>query len=227
MLPGVRHAWDVDAVTAKNIQLQLASKVRLQPLQKPPQLIAGVDAAFAKTGDRIWAAAVLLEFPTMQLVETQVAEGVVTFPYIPGLFAFREGPFLLKVLAMLSQLPDVIFFDGHGIAHPRKMGLASHLGILLDRPTIGVAKTRLIGEYEELSDEKGAFSPLFDHDQQIGLVLRTRSHVKPIFVSPGYLVDFYDCLQLVLATCTKYRLPEPIRLSHQKANSVRMKGQRL
>ena len=211
----------MDVPTAKRIQAELGQLVRVQPLKKLPEMIAGVDAAFIEEEELIWAAAVVMELPQLRVIETSVVSGRINFPYIPGLLAFREGPVILDALEKLSLQPDLILFDGHGIAHPQRAGIATHFGILLNKPTIGCAKTPLIGTYDKPDEEKGSHSSLTFNGEQIGLVVRSRTGIKPVYVSPGHLVDFNDSLQIVLQTCNRYRLPEPIRLAHQAANKAR------
>jgi deoxyribonuclease V len=141
----------------------------------------------------------------------------VSFPYVPGLLAFREGPVVLAALAKLQDQPDVLIFDAHGLAHPRRMGLASHLGVLLDRPTVGCAKSRLVGVHEEPDESRGSWTPLTDADEWIGAVVRTRDHVRPVYVSIGHRVDLKTAISLTLGCTSRYRLPEPIRWAHRVA----------
>ena len=155
-----------------------------------------------------------------EVVETAIASMDVTFPYIPGLLSFREAPVCLAAVEKLENEPDVFLIDGQGIAHPRRLGLASHLGLFLDKPTIGCAKSRLTGTFEEPAVEKGSNRPLYDGDEVIGAVVRTRSNVKPLFVSVGHRCMLEDAIDLTLACATKYRLPEPTRLAHQTGSSL-------
>jgi deoxyribonuclease V len=161
-----------------------------------------------------YASVVVFELKTMERVEAVTASGKVDFPYIPGLLSFRESPILLKAFAKIKSTPDVILLDAQGIAHPRGIGLASHIGLLLDKPSIGCAKTRLIGDYNEMGEEVGCYSHLKVQDKVVGAVLRTRKNVMPVFVSPGHKIDLDTSINLVLKSCRGYRLPEPVRQAH-------------
>lgn len=165
------------------------------------------------------AAVALFSFPSLELLQTTLAEVEISFPYVPGLLAFREGPAVLAALERMSIPPDMLMFDAQGIAHPRRMGLASHIGILLDIPSIGCAKSRLCGEYQPPEKHKGSWTPLYDNDEIIGAVVRTRDNVRPVFVSVGHRVDLESAIDIVLSCTTRYRLPEPTRWAHRIANS--------
>lgn len=186
-------------------------RVVVARLSRPPRLVAGADAAYDKKDRRIFGAAALFTYPYLELVELAVASGPCPFPYIPGLLSFREAPILAEALEKLKRRPDVVLVDGQGLAHPRGLGLASHLGVLLNLPTIGVAKSRLVGEGEEPQQAAGSASPLVWEGRQVGLILRTRAEKKPLFLSPGHLVTLEECREIVLACTKKYRLPEPLR----------------
>jgi deoxyribonuclease V len=223
------HNWNLSYSRARELQTELSGKVQFTPLKKKPQLVAGLDCAFSKDGEKIIAAVVLLRLPQFELVETVSASRKVTFPYIPGLLSFREAPVCLAAVEKLQRQPDVFIIDGQGIAHPRRLGLAAHLGLFLDKPTIGCAKSRLTGTYEEPSLEKGAFSPLKDEkvkqnarSEIIGAVLRTRTNVKPVFVSVGNKCLLEDAIRVVLDCAVKYRLPEPTRLAHQTVSKLKL-----
>lgn len=177
--------------------------------------------SLSRTANRLFAAVVVMSFPELAVEEMATAVGPIDFPYVPGLLSFREGPVLLAALERLSAAPGVIMFDGQGLAHPRGLGIASHLGLFLERPTLGVAKKLLTGEYIPPGPEPGDASPLMQQQQQIGTVLRTKHRVKPVFVSPGHLIDFDTATRLVLACCRGYRLPEPTRRAHLIANRLR------
>ena len=230
------HPWDLSPRQAINVQHKLKQKIKLKRWSVKPKLIAGADVAF-KRGSAV-GAVVVLDYPKLKIIEQVRKSAKITYPYIPGLLTFREGPVLEKCLRVLKNEPDVIIFDGQGIAHPRNMGIATHIGILLDKPTIGCAKTHLFGEYKEPTKSRGSFSYLFDpvrsprlrrgnrlwrftsngvdrKQKKIGAVLRTRDNVKPVYVSPGYKIDFESSLETVLLCTKKYRLPEPLRLAHQ------------
>jgi deoxyribonuclease V len=183
--------------------------------------VAGLDCALSKDTQSIYAAAVVFSFPELELIETVSAKGSLTFPYVPGLLSFREAPVCLKAAAKLKCTPDLWLIDGQGVAHPRRLGLASHLGLFLKMLTIGCAKSRLIGSYEESKSKKGNFSWLYDKDEKIGAVVRTRTNVKPLFISPGHLCNFDNAIEYTLECTTKYRLPEPTRIAHQTVSKIK------
>jgi len=191
------------------MQIELSKKVRIQPLLKSPSCIAGVDAAFE--GELVMAVASLFEYPSLLHKADAVSYEKVRFPYVPGFLSFREGHALISAIGKLKQVPDVIIVDGQGIAHPLGLGIASHIGVLLNIPTIGCAKSRLVGEYDEPGLEKGQWSPLIYKEREVGAVLRTRDNVRPVFVSPGHLIALHSSLAIVLQSLTQYRLPEPVR----------------
>jgi deoxyribonuclease V len=180
------------------------------------RLVAGVDVGFP--GQRARAAVAVLSFPDLQLVDCALAEADAPFPYIPGLLAFREGPAILAALGNLSIEPDLLIFDGHGLAHPRRVGIAAHMGVLLDVPSIGCAKSRLVGRHREPSRGRGIHVPLYDDGTVIGAVLRTREGVRPVYVSIGHRIDLERAINFVLTSCPRYRLPEPIRWAHRLAS---------
>jgi deoxyribonuclease V len=213
----MRHSWRVSAARAVEIQTELAAEVLRTGDITAPRLIAGVDISvnrWAKTGK---GAAVVLSYPSLEIVETKVVTDRIDFPYVPGLLSFREAPLILAALEKITMTPDIIMVDGQGMAHPRRMGIASHLGLLLGVPTIGCAKSRLCGECEEPSDGQGSYTDLKDNGEVIGAVLRTRAGVKPLYVSIGHMIDLPSAVHWVLACCRGYRLPEPTRLAHQAA----------
>jgi len=209
------HLWDATPAEAGRLQKQLSSQVRLEPLARWPKLAAGLDCAFSPDKKYIAAAAVLLRLKNFEVIETASAVLPVQFPYIPGLLSFREAPVCIAAVEKLRRRPDVFLIDGQGLAHRRRLGLACHLGLFFDLPTIGCAKSRLIGQYENLPIQKGASAPLTDKGEIIGSVVRTRTDVKPLFISPGHRITFEQSVEVVLACCTRYRLPEPTRLAHQ------------
>jgi deoxyribonuclease V len=212
------HPWDVTPKQAIVIQQQLRGLVRIGDDFVSPRRIAGVDVGFEQGNTVTRAAVAVLDFPSLQLVEQAIARLPTRFPYVPGMLSFREVPAVLAALGKLSALPDMLLCDGQGVAHPRRLGIASHLGILLDLPTIGVAKSRLIGTHEEPGEEKGCWQPLWDGEELIGCVLRSRSRVKPLYISPGHRVGFEAARELVLACTTRYRLPETTRWAHRLAS---------
>jgi len=199
---------------AIQLQQEWAEQVRLVPLEGGVKLIAAADAAFPRHRESCIAGVVVMTFPELEPVEEQRVEMPVVFPYIPGLLSFRECPPIIKALDKLTSRPDVILLDGQGYAHPRRLGLASHLGLLVNRPTIGAAKSRLIGEHLDVGPRKGDRADLVHRDEVIGQVLRTREGVKPLYVSAGHLIDLPGAVEIVLACCRRYRLPEPARRAH-------------
>ncbi|MBW8015913.1 MAG: deoxyribonuclease V [Planctomycetes bacterium] len=215
------HKWDITYEEARSLQEHLASKLRFTPVRKTPKLIAGIDCAFSKDGKRIGAAVIVMDFPELNVIETKTATAEVTYPYIPGLLSFREAPVCIKAVEKLENTPDVFLVDGQGIAHQRKLGLAAHLGLFFDKPTIGCAKSRLVGEYKEPEKEKGSYSPLTYKGEQIGAVVRTRTNVKPLFISVGNKCGLDFAIKTTLACTKKYRLPEPTRLAHQTVTKLK------
>jgi deoxyribonuclease V len=210
--------WDGTAQQARVLQSALAERVVLEDDFVPPRVIAGVDVGFEEQGSITLAAAVLLDADTLQLIAHSVARIPTSMPYVPGLLSFRELPALLQALRDLPQIPDLIYCDGLGIAHPRRLGIASHLGVVTGLPTIGVAKSILVGTHAELPQEKGARVPLRHAGEQVGWMLRSKDKVKPLIVSPGHRVSMDTAVELVLACCRGYRLPEPTRLADRLAS---------
>jgi deoxyribonuclease V len=224
------HSWNLSYSRAREVQGELACKVEFTPLKKNPKLIAGIDCAFSKDGERIIAAVVVLRPPQFKLVETVSASRKVTFPYIPGLLSFREAPVCIAAVEKLQTQPDVFIIDGQGIAHPRRLGLAAHLGLFLDQSTIGCAKSRLTGMYEEPPLDKGDYCLLkaekgkqSTQAETIGAVVRTRTNVKPVFVSVGHKCLLEDAVRIVLYCAVRYRLPEPTRLAHQAVSKLKLR----
>lgn len=203
-------------------QRELAQRVRAEPLAHEPRLIAGCDSSFP-TPDTILSVFVVLKFPSLELVEKVYSYGPVTMPYVPGFLSFREAPNVVQAFAKLTQRPDVIMVDGHGIAHPRRVGIAAHLGVLLDMPTFGVAKQKLTGTYQEPGPTKGCLSPLRDAKtgELIGEVLRSKDNVLPLFVSPGHRCDQATATRLAQACLCGYKLPEPTRLADHWAEKFK------
>lgn len=209
------HNWQVTPKKAIAIQKKIALAVRQTKPPKPFRYIAGVDAAFSKDGVYCLAGVVLWDMETAQVIECQTATAVLRFPYIPGLLSFREAPAIIAALRKLRNRPDALVCDGQGLAHPRGCGIATHIGILVDLPTIGCAKSRLFGKYQMPSVERGATSALMHKDKQVGTVLRTKNKVNPVFVSVGHRIDLATAEELILACARRYRLPEPTRLADQ------------
>jgi deoxyribonuclease V len=207
------HPWDLSPEEAIRLQERLAQQVREEPLRHEVRLVAGLDVGIRDSRAR--AATVVVALPELRAVEQRAAESTVTFPYIPGLLSFREVPALAPVLAALTTVPDVLLVDGQGRAHPRRFGLACHVGLLLDHPTIGCAKSLLAGKIAEpLRDERGAWAPVLDRNELVGAAVRTRPGVAPVYVSVGHRVTLEDAIAVVLRCTTRYRLPEPARLAH-------------
>jgi deoxyribonuclease V len=199
---------------AEAIAVQVALRERVVadvPLGREPELVAGVDVAYAEGSDLVAGAVVVLEFATLAVVETVTAAGTAAFPYVPGLLAFREIPVLEEALAKLTVTPDLLVCDGYGIAHPRRVGLASHLGVVTGIPAFGVGKTAFIGTYGEVGADRGSWAPLVDGHEIVGRVLRTQKNVKPVFVSPGHLIDVEGSAEITLRLSPKYRLPQTTR----------------
>lgn len=209
----VRHRWHVSPKQARAIQERLRGLVRLAPLPAP-SVVVGLDCAFS--AERVFAAAVVWDIRRQRVLETRTGSLPLTFPYVPGLLSFREAPALLAVLRRVRTHCDALLCDGQGIAHPRRFGLACHLGVLLDMPAVGCAKSRLVGEGAEPGLARGAASPLMVVDEQLGLLLRTRTGVKPLYLSPGHRCDIVGAKSLILRCATGYRLPEPVRLADKR-----------
>jgi deoxyribonuclease V len=211
------HGWQVSTAQASDLQRRLKGRVSRSNEVVAPRFIAGVDISAGRAGGVARAAVVVLSYPELGVVGVEVVSGELTLPYIPGLLSFREAPLILEACERLTVTPDLIMVDGQGIAHPRRMGLASHLGLFLDTPTIGCAKSRLCGSHEEPGAEPGDYAEVVDRDELIGAALRTRSGVKPVYVSIGHKVDLETAVHWVLKCCRGYRLPEPTRLAHLAA----------
>lgn len=214
------HSWDVSENEAIAIQNTLSEKLSSEMGFDRIEKIAGADVFYFN--NRAVAGIVIFKFPGMELIEKQYLISPVSFPYVPGLLSFREGPVLLKAFQKIRNEPDVIIFDGHGIAHPRRMGIAAHLGILLDRPTIGCAKSILVGEYAMPDDCRGEYTFIRIDDEIIGAAVRTKKGVKPVFVSPGNRMDLQSAVRIILECAIQYRVPEPIRQAHAFASKISM-----
>lgn len=215
------HNWDVSPPDAAAIQERLRSKVVLRDMLGTVRRIAGVDAAYAEGSTRVWAGTAILDYPSLRVAEEKWAEGHAAFPYMAGLLSFRELPWILKSLVQVEQEPDLILCDAHGIAHPRGVGLASHLGILSGKPTIGCAKNPLVGRSAQVGPRRGDYEFLRHRGRKVGAVLTTRSGTKPLFVSPGYGVTILGAVEWVLRCGGGHREPEPLRAAHMLVNRLR------
>lgn len=211
------HSWQVSTTEALDIQRRLAQQVSRGNHISTPHFIAGVDISTGKAQGVATGAVVVLDYPKLRIVEEQVAQGNLDLPYVPGLLSFRESPLMLAAFEKLTITPDLILVDGQGIAHPRRLGLASHLGLFLNTPTIGCAKSLLCGRHEEPGIDAGSYTEVVDRGETVGVALRTRPGVKPVYVSIGHKVDLEAAIYWVLECCRGYRLPEPTRLAHLAA----------
>jgi deoxyribonuclease V len=212
------HPWLVSVAQAQEIQQKLAAQVLRQNGLGTPRFIAGVDISGEGSTGQARGSVVVLSYPELELVEVRNAMGKPGFPYVPGLLSFREAPLIIAAFEKLSIAPDLVLVDGQGIAHPRRIGLASHLGLLLDIPTIGCAKSRLCGKHDAVGDDVGATADLIDKEEVIGVALRTHHGRIPVYVSIGHKIDLPGAIQWVLRCCRNHRLPEPLRLAHQTAS---------
>jgi deoxyribonuclease V len=215
------HSWDLSIDAAVALQRELAGRVITDTPLEQCRLIAGADVSYDRFSSTFYAGVVVLRTEDWGVVERQAAQAESTFPYVPGLLSFREAPVLLKAFERVQSVPDLVVCDGQGIAHPRRLGLASHVGLWLDVPCAGCAKSRLTGRFTEPGPEAGSHSPLVDHGEVVGSVVRTKARVQPVFVSPGHRTDLESAVRWVLAGCRRYRLPEPTRLAHLFVNEVR------
>jgi deoxyribonuclease V len=229
------HTWDLTPKEAIALQKELAGRVDASRPLRQCELIAGADVSYNRFSPIVYAAIVVLRASDLTIVETQDVVGESRFPYIPGLLTFREAPIVLDAFAKLRHRPDVVMVDGQGLAHPRRFGIASHLGLLLGVPTIGCAKTRLIGEFKEPLKGAGAISPLLapavaasgeTSSEIIGSVVRTKLNTRPLYISVGHMIDLASAVGLVLASCRGYRIPEPTRQAHLRVNEIRRQAQK-
>jgi deoxyribonuclease V len=211
------HSWQVSTAQALEIQQRLAAQVSKRSEVTTPRFIAGVDISVGKEDGMATGAVVILNYPELRVVETKVARGQLELPYIPGLLSFRESPLTLAACQKLTITPDLILVDGQGIAHPRRLGLASHLGLFLNTPTIGCAKSILCGSHETPGAKPGSYTEVVDRGEIIGAALRTKLRVKPVYVSIGHKIDLQTAVYWVMKCCHGYRLPEPTRLAHLAA----------
>lgn len=215
------HGWNCGIEEAKRIQIELSERLIIEGGPERVDLIAGADVSYNRKGEGVWAGVVVFDIRKWEVVEEQGIFGETAFPYVPGYLSFREIPVLLQVFKKVKTVPDVIFVDGQGTAHPRRMGIASHVGLFIGLPAIGCAKSRLVGEFEPVDVVKGSRSQLKFKGKIVGWVLRTRDGVKPIFVSPGHLIGLERAVEVVLESCIRYRVPEPVRRAHVLVNQLR------
>lgn len=206
------HDFDLSPKEMVQLQKQLAQYIEITPFKGNPKIVSGVDLSFKK--DEAIAVIVTMDYDKLSLIDVTYTIDKITFRYIPGLLAFRELPIFLKAWKKLQIDPDIVFFDGQGLAHPRRMGIATHASFFIEKPTIGIAKSKLVGNYTEPSKEKGNYSYLYHNKEKIGIVLRTKDNVKPVFVSPGNRVDFNNTLEFSLHFTLKYKVPEITRQAH-------------
>jgi deoxyribonuclease V len=217
------HSWEVNVEEAIQIQEALRDRLILKNTFIEVRTIGGGDVAYSKDRNFLFAAIVVLSFPKTETMDFATAHGEIPFPYIPGLLSFREGPILVNTFQKLKIKPDVMIYDGQGIAHPRGIGLASHMGLWLDLPSIGCTKNPLLNDFICPGPLKGSFELIRREGKEVGAVLRTKEKVKPLFVSPGHRIDLRTSIQIVLTTCPKFRIPEPLRRAHELSRLVREK----
>ncbi|HEX8457429.1 MAG TPA: deoxyribonuclease V [Pyrinomonadaceae bacterium] len=221
------HDWKLQPREAVELQKRMRERVRVVPHAGRIETVAGADISFNKFSPVIYTGIVVLRLPSLEVVEEVGVVGETQFPYVPGLLSFREAPSVLEAWAKLKTEPDAVMFDGQGIAHPRRVGIASHVGLFLGRPTLGCAKSILVGRHEELDEERGSWQPLVDpkNGETVGAALRTKTRVQPIYVSPGHLIDLAGAIELTLRSDGGYRQPEPTRRAHLLVNALR-RGER-
>ncbi len=215
------NSWNLTPKEAVEAQKEWRELVRIKPLGREIRTIAGADISFNKFSEVIYSGIVVLALPDLRIIESAGIRGTATFPYVPGLLSFRETPSLLEAWKKLKIKPDVLMLDGQGLAHPRRFGIACHIGLLLDLPTIGCAKSILVGTHRELDPEAGSVAPLVHKEELVGVALRTKKNVSPVYVSAGHLIDLDSAVPLVMKSVSKYRQPEPTRQAHLLVNRLR------
>ena len=218
------HSWNVSVELAIQIQEALKDRIILKKTFSKVETIGGGDVAYSRDGNLLFGAIAVLSFPNLEILDMATADGKIPFPYIPTLLSFREGPILIKTFQRLKIKPDVMIFDGQGVAHPRRMGLASHMGLWFGLPSIGCAKTPLLDESISPELSKGSFEWIRNEGEKVGAVLRTKEKIKPLFVSPGHRIDLLTSIQLILESCRGYRFPEPLRKAHQMTVLLRQRA---
>jgi deoxyribonuclease V len=214
-----KNRWPRNIYKARELQDNLSKRVRIVSYNKTPRYVAAVDASFPE--DNVLAVASLYKFPSLSHIEDAFSVQKVQFPYVPGLLSFREGPATVSAIKKLRIKPDVILFDGQGIAHPRGIGIASHIGVITGLTTIGCAKSRLIGEFREPGKTKGKSTCLYYKGMKVGMVLRTRSYVRPVFISPGHKIDIKSSVEIIMQCVSKYRIPDPLRRADQLSRAYK------
>ena len=221
------HSWGLAPAEAAALQRKLAGRViEKPPARFRPRLVAAADISYNRFSSHFYAAVVVLALPGLEIIETKTAEGEATFPYVPGLLSFRELPVLERAFREIESRPDAVIIDGHGRAHPRRFGIACHAGLALGLPTVGCAKSPLVGGHGAPADARGSHEDVIHSGEVVGSALRTREGVKPVYVSVGHLIDLPAARRLILDTATRARIPEPVRAAHQAANELRRKGKR-
>lgn len=213
------YLWPAGIEEAKEVQRVLKERVKITPLKRTPEFIAAADAAFSD--DLVFASATLYRLQELICEKNSLAKGRIKFPYVPGLLAFREGNVIIEAIRRLPVSPGVILIDGQGIAHPEGIGIASHIGVVMNIPTVGCAKSRLVGEYQEPGHAKGDWSYLYYNGVKVGAVLRTRRNVKPLFISPGHLMDIESSVEIIMMCVSGYRIPEPLRTADRLSRQMR------
>ena len=214
------HSWNVSVEEAIQIQEALKDQIILKKPFSKVRTMGGGDVAYSKNENRLFGAIVVLSFPDMEILDMATADGKIPFPYIPNLLSFREGPILIQIFEKLRVKPDIMVYDGQGIAHPRGMGLASHMGLWFDLPSIGCAKTPLLDDFISPGPSRESFEWIRREGKEVGAVLRTKDNVKPLFISPGHRIDLQTTIQLILESCQGFRFPEPLRKAHQASRKM-------
>ena len=215
------HPWNLTPTEAVALQRELREQVDTSPWGGSPRTIGGADISYNKFSDVIYAAIVVLDYATQEVIHRSMVHDKMTFPYVPGLLSFREIPSLMKAWNALEPKPDLMMMDGHGIAHPRRIGIATHFGLLTGVPTIGCGKTVLLGKFEEPGLEKGSYSPMIDQGETVAYALRTKNKVKPVYTGPGNGLSLEEARDITLHCARGYRIPEPTRQAHLLANALR------
>lgn len=218
------HDWNLTPPEAIALQKDLAARVDLRSPLSDCKFVAGADVSYQRFGMWLFGGVVVLRAEDLSIVEERTVKQRVGFPYVPGLLSFREAPVILAAFERLQVQPDVVILDGQGYAHPRRFGLACHVGLWLDKPTLGCAKSLLVGSFRRLGKRAGSVAPLKDKGEVVGMAVRTRTATQPVYVSVGHKIDLVSAVQVVLATCRGFRLPEPTRLAHQAVNAARRRG---